>query len=108
MPKTVIAISDMEIDTATTRFGRNSDFYDEVKDLYEEAGYEVPVLIFWNVNSRHDTFLVDNKRKNVLLCSGSSTTTFKYILNSIGMTANEMMLKVLNNERYEAITILDK
>ena len=110
MPKTIIAISDMEIDTATTGFARNfkSDFYDEVKDLYEEAGYEVPVLIFWNVNSRHDTFLVDNKRKNVLLCSGSSTTTFKYILNSIGMTANEMMLKVLNSERYEAITILDK
>lgn len=109
MPKSLIIISDMEIDYATyNKYGDNDygkDFYDEVKGLYDEAGYKVPSLIFWNVNSRDDTFLVDDTRKNTILCSGQSTTTFKYLLSSIGCSATEVMLKVLDSDRYSDITI---
>lgn len=109
MPKSIIIISDMEINLATrdysTDYEADKDFYQEISVLYAEAGYEVPTLIFWNVNSRNDTFLVDSERKNTILCSGQSPTTFKYLISSIGSSPADMMLKVLNSERYEVITI---
>jgi hypothetical protein len=102
MVKSLIVISDMEIDQCTA--GKWL-FYDLMKRKYAEAGYEIPNVVFWNVDSRHDVFHADAKRKGVQLCSGQSTSTFKHLLESIGATPMEMMLKVLNDKRYEKITV---
>lgn len=100
MPKAIIVITDMEFDNCG---GRYWTFYDKMKATYEAYGYEIPQVIFWNVNSRHDVFHADSNRKGVILCSGQSTTTFKTILNSINETPTEYMLRVLNAERYAVI-----
>ena len=102
MVKSLIVISDMEIDQCTA--GKWL-FYDLMKRKYAEAGYEIPNVVFWNVDSRHDVFHADAKRKGVQLCSGQSASTFKHLLESIGATPMEMMLKVLNDKRYEKITV---
>ena len=104
MVKSLIVISDMEIDFCA---GRSWSFYDEMAERYKEAGYEIPNVVFWNVNSRHDIFHADKNRKGVQLCSGQSASTFKTLMSSIGMTPTEMMVKVLNSERYTPITIED-
>ena len=102
MPKSIIVISDMEIDHC----GSNDwTFYDQMKERFAEVGYEIPNIVFWNVNSRNDTFHADSKRKGVQLCSGQSTTTFKQLMGCVGMTPVEMMMKVINSERYEPITV---
>ena len=103
MVKSLIVISDMEIDQCT--IGQWT-FYDLMKKRYAEAGYEIPNVVFWNVDSRHDVFHADGKRKGVQLCSGQSASTFKHLLESIGVTPMEMMLKVLNDKRYEKITVV--
>lgn len=121
MVKSIIVISDMEIDEATNpnsnyyaldsysafinKNHHSWDFYGKMKAEYARYGYEIPNIIFWNVNSRHDVFHADSERKGVQLVSGQSTTTFKQLVGCIGMTPVEMMLKVLNSDRYEAITI---
>lgn len=110
MVKSIIVISDMEIDMATGEWWnrKTSDswsFYDQMKDKYVAAGYEIPNIVFWNVNSRNNVFHADSTRKGVQLCSGSSATTFKQLMECIGMTPIEMMLKVINSERYSCITI---
>lgn len=102
MPKSIIVISDMEIDVCGDR---NWTFYDQMRAEFAQYGYEIPQVIFWNVNSRHDIFHADSSRKGVILCSGQSTTTFKNLINSIGMTPVEYMMSVLNSKRYEAIKI---
>ena len=102
MVKSLIVISDMEIDSCTSA---DWFFYDLMKKKYAEAGYEIPNVVFWNVESRHDVFHADAKRKGVQLCSGQSASTFKHLLESIGATPMEMMLKVLNDKRYEKITV---
>ena len=102
MVKSLIIISDMEIDVATHE---SWSFYDGMRDKFHYAGYEIPNIVFWNVNSRHDIFHADANRKGVQLCSGSSTATFKNLIACIGMTPTEMMLSVLNGERYQPITI---
>ena len=76
-----------------------------MRDEYRRAGYEIPNVIFWNVNSRHDVFHADSRRKGVQLCSGQSAAVFQQMLSCIGMTPLEAMQQVINSERYEAIRI---
>lgn len=100
MPKSIIIISDMEFDYCG---GARWTFYDRMRAKFAAHGYEIPNVIFWNVNRRHDVFHADKNRKGVILCSGQSTTTFKSILNSINETPTEYMMRVLGGERYAAI-----
>lgn len=102
MVKSIIVVSDMEIN-----YCESSDwsFYDMMKRRFANAGYEIPNIVFWNVNSRNDVFHADKDRKGVQLCSGQSITTFKQLMQCIGMTPVEMMYNVINSPRYEAITV---
>ncbi len=102
MVKSIIVISDMEIDYCGCR---NWTFYDRMRDRYAKEGYEIPNVIFWNVESRHDTFHADKDRKGVQLVSGQSAATFKNLMNSIGLTPVELMMKVLSDERYSFIKV---
>lgn len=102
MVKSIIVISDMEIDECGDR---RWTFYDHVAAEYAEAGYQIPNVIFWNVNSRNDVFHADSNRKGVQLVSGQSTTTFKQLVDSIGLTPIEMMHKVIDSERYSLIKL---
>lgn len=102
MPKSIIVISDMEIDRSGNR---QWTFYDHMRAKFAQFGYEIPSIIFWNVNSRHNIFHADSDRKGVILCSGNSTTTFKSLINSIGMTPVEYMMSILTSKRYEAVKI---
>lgn len=104
MPKSLIIISDMEIDCCTNQKHREN-FYDYVSRVYEEHGYKIPNVVFWNVNSRHDVFLADKNRKGVQLVSGQSASTFKNLIGCVDKTPIEMMYSVLNSERYQAIRV---
>ena len=104
MPKSLIIISDMEIDEADGQNHREN-FYDYVSRVYEDHGYKIPNVVFWNVNSRHDVFLADKDRKGVQLISGQSASTFKNLIGCVDKTPVEMMYSVLNSDRYQAIQI---
>ena len=100
MPKALVVISDMEIDYCA----RNSwDYSDALSQKFEKAGYKMPKLVFWNVESRNDTFLT--KGKNTVLVSGQSPSTFRSVLKTIDMTAYEAMLEVLNDPMYDCVRI---
>ena len=101
MPKALIIISDMEIDYACN----GKLFYDGMKAKYEHYGYTMPNIIFWNVNSRNDTYHINSNIPNTQCFSGQSASTFKSVIANIGKTPYEAMLSVLNSERYEPITI---
>ena len=105
MPQTLIVVSDMEIDRAQGYGEESWSFYEDTKRWYRASGYEIPEVIFWNVESRNDIFHADAKRKGVQLCSGQSTAVFKQLMDCVGMNAYEAMLKVLNNERYSAVQV---
>lgn len=104
MPKSLIVISDMEINGCTEQ-EHGENFYDYVSRVYEDHGYKIPNVVFWNVDSRHDVFLADRNRKGVQLVSGQSASTFKNLIGCVDKTPVEMMYAVLNSERYQAIQI---
>ncbi len=102
MPKSILVISDMEIDQCGNR---EWSFYDKMAHKFQKHGYQIPNIIFWNVNSRHDVFHADSKRKGVQLCSGQSIATFEHLMGCIDLTPIEFMEQVINSERYDCITI---
>lgn len=103
LPAALIIISDMQIDACTSR---HWDFYSEMRAQYKEAGYDIPKIIFWNVNAAKPTMLVSDKnRDGVQLVSGLNAKTFAEIIDNISTTAEELMLECLTNPRYNAVTI---
>lgn len=102
MPKSIIVISDMEIDACGDR---DWSFYDKMSKKFKKHGYQIPNIIFWNVDSRNNVFHADSTRKGVQLCSGQSIATFEQLMGCIDLTPVEFMEKVINSERYDCITI---
>lgn len=104
MPKSLIVISDMEIDYFAYDI-ECWDFLSEMKRRFNNYGYELPAIVMWNVNARQNTFLSKLNLPNVQFVSGSSPSIFKGIVDNIGKSAEELMLQVLNAPMYDRITV---
>jgi hypothetical protein len=105
MPDAIMVISDMQFNPYNAH-GIDSDrmlFFDAMKKKYNDAGYELPQLILWNVNAERATFHATRNTKGASLASGYSVNVFKQIMESIGATPYELMLSVVNDERYKDI-----
>lgn len=104
MPKAIIIVSDMEINCVRGVDRQNRmTFYDAMAQRYEQAGYKMPQVVFWNVNGRNNTFHVSSTTAGVALCSGWSVNVLKDLMNSIGVTPYEMMMNAIGNEKYADI-----
>ena len=103
MPRSIVIISDMEIDRCTRQ--KQWGFYDEMKQRFEANGYEIPNIVFWNVNARFDTFHIDENKQGVMLVSGQSASVFKTVTKVFDMTPYEYMVMVLSDSRYDKITV---
>ena len=102
MPKTLIVISDMEIDHCTSK---DWTFYNRAAMKFAAYGYQIPNIVFWNVDSRHDVFHADKDRMGVQLVSGQSAAAFRNVISCVGMDPVSAMEKVINSERYMAVTV---
>jgi len=100
MPSVIYIVSDMQFDVAC---GRNDKTNLEViREKYKAAGYKMPTIVFWNVNSYSDT-PVKFDDKGVCLVSGCSPSILKTAISGKVVTPYQLMLDVLNGERYEPI-----
>lgn len=99
LPTMLVIISDMEFDVACT----DRTNFEKIKGIFEDAGYKIPSLVFWNVNGREGNVPVNTNDKNVALVSGSSPVTIKSILGAKEITPMEVMMSTLNHERYDCI-----
>lgn len=85
LPKQVLIISDMEFDIATRSDYSNIEKWHPVNDVlfekiakrYEENGYQMPRLIFWNVCGRTDTIPKVDNEEGLCLLSGFSQDAIK-------------------------------
>ena len=116
LPKNILIISDMEFDSCATcgaaRRGYgyggyggnrpNAKLFQTIAKRYAEAGYQIPRMVFWNVNSRTGTIPVIENDLGVALVSGFSTNIVKMVMS--GKTdPYECLLETLNSERYAPI-----
>lgn len=103
MPKALVIISDMEFDEGTSY--TKYTYHERFAKMYEDAGYTLPTIIYWNVASRQDTFHVACDKQGVQLASGSSASTFQSIIRNIGKTPYQAVVETLSDEMYSMITV---
>ena len=102
MPRALVVISDMEIDSYLSR--NNLDFLGKWKNKFKNAGYEMPQLVCWNVAARNDTYIAQSIKSKVKYLSGSSTSTFRDLIDTLNCrTAYDGMIKILMNPIYDKI-----
>ena len=111
LPQRILIISDMEFDNATSIRGYNQHFYvmeqyktlfQTIKDRWTAAGYTMPEIVFWNVNSRTQTIPVTSNEAGVNLVSGFSVNNVKMILSG-KLDPWSALKSVLDSGRYDAV-----
>ena len=103
LPKRLYIISDMEFDYCTDDASVTN--FEYAKKLFENSGYTLPELVFWNVASRSRQQPVTKNEQGVLLVSGCTPRLFSMVANGSLSDASpyEFMLEVVMSERYEKI-----
>lgn len=102
LPSKLIIISDMEFN----RCMRGSDItnFENARRKFENAGYKLPDVVFWNVDSRNDNMPVRHDERGVALVSGLTPNIFRQVLGADIVSPEAMMLEVLNSERYDFVS----
>ena len=100
MPAKLVIISDMEFDCCTEHAELSN--FENAKRLYEEAGYVLPQLVFWNVASRRKQLPVTMHETGTALVSGCTPRLFSMVAGDL-MDPYALMMEILGGERYEKI-----
>lgn len=110
MPTTVIIFSDMEfnygVSSGYNTYGnKNQTSQELIEDMYKAADYEVPKVIYWNLQARNDNNPVKFDKNGVGLVSGFSPALLKNLLGGKDITPEAIMNEVVNSERYSPVTV---
>jgi len=101
LPEKLYIISDMEFDSCINHGDVTNFTY--AKKLFEEAGYRLPQVIFWNVSGRTHQFPVTRHETGTLLVSGCSPIIFRQVLS--GKTDPcDFMMEMAGSKRYAPVT----
>jgi hypothetical protein len=101
MPTTILIMSDMEFNQATRS---HETAMKMIERQYNEAGYTIPKIVFWNIQSRQDNIPVSFDKNGTALVSGFSPAILKSLLAGEDFTPVAIMNKTVNSERYACIT----
>jgi hypothetical protein len=100
MPSTVYIISDMEFNSACSYGSTNLEV---IQKKYKKAGYEMPSVVFWNVNASGRNLPAQSDEEGIAMVSGFSPVIFKMAVEN--KTPEEVMFDTINSERYAPIKI---
>jgi len=98
MPKCLVVLSDMEWDSATR--GSQTNF-ESARRMFEAAGYELPRVVFWNLNSRTKNVPVSMHQSGTALVSGFSPAIMKSVLEAERFDPVNIVLDTINSPRYD-------
>ena len=100
LPSVLYIITDMEFDACTVDADVTN--FERAQELFAEAGYALPRIVFWNVQSRRRQQPVKMNEQGVTLVSGCSPSIFSMTVDG-RITPYEYMEQVLCGERYAVI-----
>ena len=100
IPRVIYIFSDMEFNCCM----RNADktVYENARELFEAFGYQMPAVVFHNVNSWQMQTPVTAHTRGTALSSGAATHTMSHKFDG-NITPMAHMLRVLGSKRYAMI-----
>lgn len=110
MPTTILILSDMEFNSATAKgWGNNSDWNPTaqkmIETMYKDAGFNIPKIVYWNIQSRQDNSPVRFDKQGTALVSGFSPAILTALLSGNEFTPHSIMRDVIDSERYNKVSI---
>lgn len=107
MPTKVLILSDMEFDSATDAC-QVSNKWDSsaqgiIEQKYANAGYKVPAVVYWNIQSRGINIPVAFDKTGTALISGFSPSILKSVVKGEITSPQGIMDETIFSPRYEAI-----
>ena len=101
MPKNVVVISDLQFDGQAFNF--TQPLFEAIAQEYSTYGYQLPRLIFWNVNEYYSNVVpIQQNELGVVLISGYSQNLVKMVMS--GETdPYECLIKTLQDDRYKPV-----
>lgn len=98
MPKVLLIMSDMQFNCCT---GYDDRAIQMIRRKYNDADYEMPNVVFWNINA-HENVPVRFDEKGTALVSGFSPSIMKAVLaaDMDSMTPEAVMKKAVMSDRY--------
>lgn len=93
MPTHIIIISDMEFDNGV--YSKDGTNFSGWKKAFEENGYKLPKIVFWNVSGDVMGTPTTKFENDVAMINGFSTSVFENILNLENLTPENVMLTKL-------------
>ena len=115
MPTQILVLSDMEFDQATDQreevFGWgeqgrdtwNPTAQEMVEKMFTDAGYKVPNIVYWNIQSRNGNVPVRFDQDGTALISGFSPSIMTSLLGGAEMNPQSIMMETIGKERYSRI-----
>jgi len=94
MAKRLFVFSDMQFDQATGTWEDVEGWetnHDAIVRAYAGAGYDVPVIVYWNLATRLETVPVEAERKGVALMNGFSPAMMKVFMGDDADAEEETM-----------------
>ena len=101
MPKTILILSDMEFDDCANL---NETAMQSIRRQYNESGFDLPNIVFWNLNARLGNVPVRFDEQGTALVSGFSPAIMKSILSADNFSAESIMQMTIGSERYSNVT----
>jgi hypothetical protein len=111
MPTMLLVMSDMAFNQATGDGWRsesdwNPTAQDMIKEMFNDRGYELPKIVYWNLHATGGNFPVTHDENNVALVSGFSPSIMKSLLSDVEQfTPYNIMCNTVNSERYQSVTV---
>jgi hypothetical protein len=97
MPDMLLILSDMQFNQCT-RFDDSA--FEMIGRKYGDAGYDMPKIVFWNLNAAYGNQPVKYDTSGVALVSGFSPALVKGLSNVENFSPESIMLDTIMNERY--------
>lgn len=112
MPDKILILSDMQFDEATassrwmgesTVSEWNPTAQQMIEKMYSDAGYKMPKIVYWNIQSRHGDVPVSFDKMGTALISGFSPAIMTSVLSAEEFTPVSIMDETILSERYKDI-----
>jgi hypothetical protein len=100
LPSTLYFITDMEFDCCTEDASLTN--FEYAKKIFEEKGYKLPRVVFWNVESRNMHQPVKQNEQGVALVSGCTPAIFSMVADGT-LSPYKVMMDIIGSERYKKI-----
>lgn len=105
MPTMIIILSDMEFNQGTSGH-QNNTAQEMLERMYEQAGYKVPKIVYWNLAGRNDKNKpVQFDKSGTAMVSGFSPSLLKSLLSGKNITPYDIMMDTIGSSRYSEVSI---